>query len=167
VPRIDAPPAPEPRLAAGARCRLARDADDLAAHHAVRRLVFVDEQALFVGDDRDERDGADGTLHVVGVVDGAVGGAVRLYPLENGSWKGDRLAVLPEHRHGRMGVLLVRYAVRAAGARGGREMVAHVQLPNVRFFEWLGWRPRGRPEPFHGAVHQLMAIPLRRGGRAR
>jgi putative N-acetyltransferase (TIGR04045 family) len=165
VSRIGAPPASR-RVAAGPRCRLARDADDLAAHHAVRRLVFVDEQALFAEDDRDERDLAAGTLHVVGVVNGAVGGAVRLYPLDGGRWKGDRLAVLPEHRRGRLGVLLVRYAVRTAGARGGEEMIAHVQLPNVRFFEWLGWRPRGRPVPFHGEVHQLMVIPLRRPDRA-
>ena len=43
-------------------------------------------------------------------------------------------------------------------------MVAHVQLPNVRFFEHLGWEREGDPAPFHGTDHQLMSIRLRRAG---
>jgi hypothetical protein len=41
-------------------------------------------------------------------------------------------------------------------------MVAQIQLPNVRFFEHLGWRADGEPGPFHGLLHQPMAIALRR-----
>ena len=79
-------------------CRLVETAGELAAHHAVRHRVFVLDQRLFPGDDRDERDAAPDTLHVVGVDRGAVAGAVRLYPLNEGLWQGDRLAVLPEAR---------------------------------------------------------------------
>jgi GNAT superfamily N-acetyltransferase len=91
-----------------------------------------------------------------------VGGAVRLYPLDAAGelWKGDRLAVLPEHRACHLGARLVRFAVATAGSRGGRRMIAHIQLPNVRFFEHLGWRAEGSPAPFHGVEHQLMAIGL-------
>ena len=39
-------------------------------------------------------------------------------------------------------------------------MVARVQLPNVRFFERLGWHADGPPEPYVGVMHQAMAIPL-------
>ena len=62
------------------------------------------------------------------LVDGAVGGAVRLYPLgEPGLWKGDRLAVLPEAAHGAARrPTLVRFAVRDRGrARRATRMVAH------------------------------------------
>jgi hypothetical protein len=59
--------------------------------------------------------------------------------------------------------MLVRFAVRTAGERGGRRMVAQVQVPNVPFFERLGWRRDGDPAPMFGVEHQPMAIDLRRG----
>ena len=149
--------------ASAAACRLAADAEQLAAHFDVRRSVFVELQGLFEGSDRDERDDREDTLHAVGLVDGSVVGAVRLYPLDaHGLWKGDRLAVLPEARVLHVGALLVRFAVATAGELGGYEMVARVQLPNVRFFERLGWHAGGPPAPYVGVTHQPMAIPLAR-----
>ena len=145
-------------------CRLAADEAELRAHFAVRRAIFVEAQALFDGDDRDARDSLAETLHAVGVVDGAVCGAVRLYPLdEGGLWKGDRLAVLADARARRLGGMLVRFAVATAGERGGETMVAQIQLPNVRFFEHLGWHAHGEPAEYHEVMHQPMAIPLAPG----
>jgi len=140
--------------------RLCRSQRQRAAHFAVRRAVFVDEQAMFAGDDRDERDVRITTLHAIGMARGRVAGAVRLYPLRGRDWKGDRLAVLPEARHGMLGARLVRFAVRTAGTRGGERMVAMIQLPNVAFFESLGWQRDGATVAFHGRPHQPMAIPL-------
>ena len=151
---VSAPPRPELAV------RLARSERLRAAHFAVRRAVFVDEQDMFAGDDRDERDARATTLHAVGVVGGSVAGAVRLYPLGGGDWKGDRLAVLPAARHGALGARLVRFAVATAGERGGCRMVAMIQLPNVAFFEGLGWRRDGATVAFHGRPHQPMAIAL-------
>ena len=153
-------------LSVGAiECRLASSGDELEAHFELRRCVFVSEQALFADDDHDERDDRDTTLHALGLIDGEPCGAVRLYPLERSwrQWKGDRLAVLPELRTHHLGAELVRFAVATAGQLGGAQMIAHVQLPNVRFFERLGWTPEGSPAPFHGVDHQLMSIPLDRG----
>ena len=145
-----------PSTATG-RCRVVRTTGELDRHFAIRRAVFVDEQRLFGGDDRDERDDAAETLHVLG----GVGGAVRLYPLDaDGLWKGDRLAVLPAFRHGLLGADLVRFAVRTAGELSGRRMVAMIQLPNVRFFEMLGWRGSGPVAHYHGVLHQPMQIVL-------
>jgi putative N-acetyltransferase (TIGR04045 family) len=148
-------------------CRLAVSADDLAAHFDVRRAVFCTEQALFAGSDRDERDDDPDTLAVIGLVDGAVGGAVRLYPLDaDGLWKGDRLAVMPEHRRGLLGAGLVRFAVRTAGELGGARMVAMVQAPNLHFFEWLGWEADGPERAYRGVPHVPVTIGLtRRRGR--
>ncbi len=121
--------------------------------------MFVDAQALFDRDDRDERDDDPATLHVVGLAGEEVVGAVRLYPLgDDGLWKGDRLAVLPAERALQLGAMLVRFAVRTAGERGGRRMVAQIQVRNVRFFERLGWHCVGDPAPMLGAPHQPMAI---------
>ena len=145
-------------------CRVVTDAAEREVHHAIRRQVFVVEQRLFDADDRDDHDGDPGTLHVLGLVNSAPGGAVRLYPLdEAGLWKGDRLAVLPEFRRHGMGAPLVRFAVRTAGELGGRRMAAYIQLPNVSFFERLGWQPVGDPAPYVGVIHQRMEIPLLRG----
>jgi putative N-acetyltransferase (TIGR04045 family) len=150
-----------PAPAASAVCRLVAGPAELAAHFAVRRRIFVDAQALFARDDRDAWDSLPQTLHAVAVSDSIVG-AVRLYPLaQHGIWKGDRLAVLPEARVHRLGGMLVEFAVRTAGALGGSLMVAQVQVANVRFFEHLGWSADGRPAPYHGVMHQPMAIPLR------
>ena len=140
--------------------RLCRSARQRAAHFAVRRAVFVDEQEMFAADDRDERDVRITTLHAIGIAGGRAAGAVRLYPLRDGEWKGDRLAVLPEARHGALGARLVRFAVATAGARGGGRMVAMIQLPNVAFFESLGWSRDGAAVAFHGRPHQPMAIAL-------
>jgi putative N-acetyltransferase (TIGR04045 family) len=126
-------------------------------------MVFVDEQGLFDGDDRDEHDDDAATLHAIGGDAGVIAGTVRLYPLdERGLWKGDRLAVLPALRHGLLGASLVRFAVRTAGDRGGTRMVAMIQLPNVPFFERLGWRRSGAVTRFHGVEHQPMEIATRR-----
>jgi putative N-acetyltransferase (TIGR04045 family) len=150
----------------GSPCRLAAGPDELDAHFAVRRRVFVHVQRLFVGDDRDARDERADTLHAVADLGGAIVGAVRLYPLDAaGLWKGDRLAALPEARVHRVGGLLVEFAVRTAAERGGHRMVAQIQERNVRFFEHLGWGADGPPAPYHGITHQPMAIPLRAAGR--
>jgi hypothetical protein len=70
--------------------------------------------------------------------------------------------VLPEDRVHRLGALLVRFAVATAGERGGTRMVAQIQLPNVRFFERLGWEHDGAPVTAYGVRHQPMSIALTR-----
>jgi putative N-acetyltransferase (TIGR04045 family) len=156
-------PAAPPCLA----CRPAASATELAAHFRIRHRVFVTEQGLFrnggggPGHDRDPHDDDPGTIHVIGLADGVIGGTVRLYPLgAEGWWKGDRLAVLLEHRRHGLGAPLVRFAVAEAGARGGREMEAYIQPANVAFFEWLGWRRAGGIVPYAGIDHQRMVTRL-------
>ncbi|MDQ3612457.1 MAG: GNAT family N-acetyltransferase [Actinomycetota bacterium] len=160
--------APEAASAAGAArpSRLGRpvlDAAELAEHHRIRREVFVHEQRLFVADDVDAHDAHHATVHVLGFVDGRPAGTVRLYPLdEHGLWKGDRLAVLREHRRSQVGRPLVRLAVELAGARGGSLMTASVQVTNTPFFVTLGWTPNGEPFDLFGVPHQTMTIALTR-----
>jgi putative N-acetyltransferase (TIGR04045 family) len=154
---------------AGLACRAVSTAEELAVHFRIRHQVFVIEQGLFrdadgagSGWDRDVHDDDPATVHVIGLSDGAPCGTVRLYPLREvpGRWKGDRLAVLDDQRHHGLGAPLVRFAVATAAARGGREMEAYIQPANVRFFEWLGWRPTGGLVSYAGIAHQRMLIDL-------
>jgi putative N-acetyltransferase (TIGR04045 family) len=161
------PSAPAAAVATAIAARPVQSAGELAEHLRIRRQIFVGAQGLFDGDDRDERDGDPATIHVVGLVDGAIAGAVRLYPLDDASrptlWQGDRLAVIPQARALQLGADLVRCAVALAGAAGGGRMVALVQSQNVRFFERLGWQRDGAPALHHGIEHQPMAIALTAG----
>jgi putative N-acetyltransferase (TIGR04045 family) len=147
-------------LVAQIECRPAGSELEVSAHFRLRRAVFVHEQRLFSFDDRDECDDLPETVHGIGLIDGRPLGAVRLYPLDGRRWKGDRLAVDTGYRTHHLGAELVRFAVATAGSLGGSEMIAHVQLPNVRFFHHLGWRSVGEPAKFHGVDHQLMSIAL-------
>lgn len=142
-------------------CRIAATAEELAWHFEVRHRVFVQEQAIFAGSDRDEHDDDPATLAVIGLVDGAVCGAVRLYPLDgSGLWKGDRLAVTAGRRAALLGAALVRFAVRTGGELGGTRMVAMVQEQNVHFFEWLGWAADGPVRDYRGVPHVPVTIGL-------
>lgn len=143
-------------------CVLATAARARDIHLAIRAAVFVAEQAVFTGTDRDAHDDHVDTLHVLALVGRTAVGAVRLYPVDGelGLWKGDRLAVLRGYRGRKVGAPLVRFAVAAAGQRGGRRMVAHIQPPNVTFFEALGWRCFGDVVDYVGLPHQPMCIDL-------
>ncbi len=124
--------------------------------------MFVDEQRLFSPHDLDQHDDDPATLKVLGLHDGEPAGAVRLFPLDpaGARWQGDRLAVLHAHRRHSAGGPLVRFAVATARRLGGEMMTAHIQLPNVGFFERLGWRCDGAVEIYVGVEHQPMAIDL-------
>lgn len=159
-------PETSPQAVARLSCRRAETARDVETHHAIRRAVFVTEQRLFELDDADAIDAAQETHHVLGLIDGAPSGAVRLFPVESpvpgeNWWKGDRLAVLKEHRESHLAGALVRHAVRTAGAQGGDRMIAWIQLANVTIFQHLGWTCVGEPELYVGQPHQQMSIRLR------
>ncbi|GAA1127183.1 MSMEG_0567/Sll0786 family nitrogen starvation N-acetyltransferase [Nocardioides aquiterrae] len=133
---------------------------DLAHHYAIRHRVFVVEQRALEVTDIDARDVERSTIHVLAAHGLQVAGTVRLYPLRDGWWQGDRLAVLASHRSTMVGAELVRFAVATAAARGGHRMRAQIQLANVRFFERLGWVRDGDPAPYCGFDHQPMLFDL-------
>ncbi len=142
-------------------CRAVAGPAELAEHHRIRHAVFVGEQAVFAGSDVDAHDARDDVVHVLAWCGSEAVGTVRLYPLvpATGLWQGDRLAVLRSSRAVGAGGPLVRFAVSTAGRAGGRRMLAHVQLPNRRFFERLGWTA-GETEVYAGRPHVAMSIGL-------
>jgi putative N-acetyltransferase (TIGR04045 family) len=149
--------------AATVHCRPVATPAELEVHQRIRERVFVDEQGIFAGTDQDEHDADPATLHVLGFCDGEVAGTVRLFRLDGeGTWQGDRLAVLPAYRSRHVAEPLVRFAVGTAGALGGEVMRAHVQMANVDFFLRLGWTALGAPADYLGRPHQDMVIELPR-----
>lgn len=143
-------------------CRPALTPDELDTHYRIRHEVFVDEQQLFAGTDRDAYDADPDVVHVLAFLNGDPVGTVRLFPLDRVDrlWQGDRLAVVRSARIHGLGRPLVRFAVKTAGERDGREMVAHIQVQNVALFERLGWHKHGDIEVYVGVPHQPMAIDL-------
>jgi putative N-acetyltransferase (TIGR04045 family) len=147
-------------------CRPVDGPDELAEHHRIRHTVFVGEQGVFPESDVDAVDARSDVLHVLAFAGDVAVGTVRLYPIDGtGLWQGDRLAVLSGSRSAGAGGPLVRFAVATAGRLGGRRMIAHVQVPNRRFFEHLGWTAVGT-ETYAGLPHVAMTIELGSSGAA-
>jgi putative N-acetyltransferase (TIGR04045 family) len=139
---------------------------DLAAYHALRRDVFVAEQGLFSGSDRDDVDDDPRTVVLVArAPDGEVLGGVRIHPATQpdlGWWRGSRLAVASDARMLMgVGAALVRAACAEAESLGALRFDATVQAQNERLFRRLGWAPRERTH-LHGHPHVLVDWPIAR-----
>ncbi|MCA1229221.1 MSMEG_0567/sll0787 family protein [Saccharopolyspora sp. 6M] len=145
----------------------AADAGALAAYRRLRHQVFVREQGLFAGTDRDDRDDDSRTVVLVARSgDGGVLGGVRLGPATDGPdigwWYGGRLVVDGAVRGTRgVGPALVRAACAHAEAAGALRFDATVQVCNEPLFARLGW-DRVREVDVAGVPHTLMRWPVRR-----
>jgi len=145
------------------------DAAGTLAYRRLRHEVFVGEQGLFDGHDRDDRDDDPRTAVLVARDRaGAVIGGVRLGPVDSGRdigwWVGGRLAVAPHARTaGGVGAALVRAACAHAEREGVLRFDATVQARNEPLFHKLGWS-RVRPVTVAGAPHVLMRWPINRIG---
>ena len=146
----------KPRL----RTKIAQTDEERAAHFAIRREVFVDEQKLFEETDLDEHD--KDAIPIICTVDDAIGGTVRVYPLKGAIWVGGRLAVRKAYRTYLVGPLLVKKAVKTVKERGCTQFLAHIQPQNVRFFQRLGWRITGEELEISGVMHAVMEADLGR-----
>jgi len=158
---------------------VATDAAGLAAYRRLRHDVFVTEQGLFAGSDRDEHDGDPRTVVLVarataGPGAGEVLGGVRLHPVRQGPaagdgppgglgwWRGSRLAVARDRRlAGGIGAALIRAACAEAESRGALRFDAVVQARHETLFRRLGWVPRGHLD-LHGAPHVVVDWPVAR-----
>ena len=142
-------------------CHAARTKSELDRAFQIRHEVFVLEQEIFDGSDKDEDDLT--SIHLVAKLDDEVVGTVRLFPSGsngNGCWYGGRLAVKKGRRTSHAGELLVREAVKRAKRLNCKTFLAHIQETNVPFFTRLGWKPVGGIEKYMGKPHQLMQADL-------
>jgi putative N-acetyltransferase (TIGR04045 family) len=135
----------------------------LSGYWRLRRQIFSEEQQLFPGSDRDEKDESAVPIVALSLSAGmpdAVVGVVRIYPSGSSEWYGGRLGVSPLYRrHGVVGESLIRAAVGTAKGAGSTRFLATVQLGNVRYFTRHHFRVLGR-ESVCGVPHAVMQANL-------
>ena len=142
-------------------------AAELSGYHRLRERVFVGEQGLFEGSDRDDRDADPRTVVLVArSARGELLGGVRVGPAADGPdigwWAGGRLVVDPAVRGAAgIGPALVRAACAYAESAGALRFDATVQVRHERLFRRLGWHPV-RPVTVAGRPHVLMRWPIGR-----
>ena len=102
LPAAGVPPAASPKRPGAARivCRRVLSEGDRADHFAIRRRIFVGEQAIFAESDLDRHDRDPSAIALNGYCDGVAAGTVRLFLLDpdDRRWQGERLAVLAQYR---------------------------------------------------------------------
>lgn len=139
------------------KCKLAETEEELKKAYSIRHEIFVKEQKLFAGSDRDEFDSL--AIHIIAILHDEVIGTVRVYEKEKDVWFGSRLAVLKPFR-GRAGKVLIEKARETVKKRKAKQFMAYVQLSKVPFFRRHRWRSVGDVIDYHGTPHQLMEATL-------
>lgn len=143
--------------------RAASEIWELTGAARLRQQVFVEEQRIFTGHDRDAIDSEALTLVAISTLAGEpaeVVGTVRIHQPQPCIWWGSRLAVAADYRRvGRLGAELIRLAVSTANGRGCQQFNAHVQSQNEGLFRRLHWQPIAQVD-LHGVPHVHMQASL-------
>jgi predicted GNAT family N-acyltransferase len=128
---------------------------------AIREVVFIEEQAVPEGIERDAEDAK--AYHVLAFQGGHAIGTGRLVmlaeppPGEAGKWaKIGRMAVLQSHRKARVGGRLLQALEQEARQRGVEGIVLHSQLYALEFYKKMGYVPRGEVFDEAGIDHLEM-----------
>ncbi|WP_295046868.1 GNAT family N-acetyltransferase [uncultured Paracoccus sp.] len=125
---------------------------DLAACHALRRAVFIDEQGVSEAEEMDDQDA--GAIHLLARLDGLPVGTARIV-LKGPTGKIGRVCVLPQARGTGLGAALIRAALDVLCARPGlRQAELGAQTHAIGFYEKLGFVA-------HGPVYDDAGIPHR------
>jgi predicted GNAT family N-acyltransferase len=125
----------------------------LAAAHALRRAVFIEEQGV---SEALEIDGADAECrHFLARKDGVAVGTARLRPLA-GAAKIERMAVLAPERKSGVGRSLIARAEDEARRMGVAHIVLHAQTHAAPFYERLGYVREGAEFEEAGIPHVAM-----------
>ncbi|MCC1482236.1 GNAT family N-acetyltransferase [Roseibaca sp. Y0-43] len=127
---------------------------DIATCHALRRVVFIEEQNV---DEALEVDGLDErALHVLARLDGLPVGCARIL-LMGDTAKIGRVCVLGTHRGKGIGQALMRAALELAQAQPGvRRAKLGSQVHALGFYESLGFVPVGEVYMEAGIAHRDM-----------
>lgn len=140
--------------------KIAESENELEKYFELRRQIFVEEQEVFTVTDIDEYDTnpVHEVIHIIAIKesDGKMVGGVRCYKKEDRTWFGGRLSASKDHRNGKVGAGLVKFAVETIKSTDCDTFLAYVQPRNVRFFMRLGWAKIGELETYQGQPHQLM-----------
>ncbi len=131
---------------------------DLAACHAIRRAVFIDEQGIAEAEEWDGGDAA--AVHLLARLDGRPVGTARIL-VEGGTGRIGRVCVLAEARGRGIGAALIGTALALLRARPGVTRAAlGAQCRALGFYEALGFRAVGPVYDDAGIPHREMQRPL-------
>jgi predicted GNAT family N-acyltransferase len=130
--------------------------DDLALCHALRRIVFIEEQSVPEAEEVDGRDA--GALHLLARLDGLPVGCARLLVMGD-TGKIGRVCVLQDYRGQGIGVALIESALEVLRAQPG---VLRAKLGSqthaIGFYEKLGFTPVGPEYLDAGIAHRDMVL---------
>ena len=128
---------------------------------AIREVVFIEEQHVPEGIERDAEDAK--AYHVLAFQGGHAIGTGRLVmlpeppPGETGTWAQiGRMAVLKAHRKARVGGLLLTALEDEARRREVRGIMLHAQVYTLEFYKKQGYEPMGPVFQEAGIEHQEM-----------
>lgn len=109
---------------------------------SIRKKVFIEEQEVDESleiDDLEEK-----TLHIVGYLSDSPTCTARLYKKDDSSVKVQRVAVLNEYRHKKIGQLLIAEIEKIAkNELGGDRLVLDSQDHAIPFYEKSGFKVEG------------------------
>ena len=132
--------------------------DDIATCHALRRVVFMDEQNV---SDADEFDGLDeSALHLIAWVDGQPVGTARILLVGNCAKIG-RVCVLKQARGTGLGAAIIAGCLDVARTQPGIVTAKlGAQVTALGFYEKLGFCALGPIYEDAGMAHRDMERPL-------
>jgi len=131
---------------------------------SIRTRVFVEEQHVPPDEEIDSHDRDDpDAVHALATAGGRAVGAGRFYPLDKGSVRIGRMAVLASDRGSGVGAALLEALLGVARSRGFRRAELHAQTHAIAFYERAGFEAFG-PEFLdagirHRAMEKLLATP--------
>jgi len=132
--------------------------DDLAACHALRRTVFIEEQNVSEAEEMDDLDGQ--AVHLLASIDGRPMGSARLLTYGD-TGKIGRVCVLAKARGTGMGAALMRAAIEVFR---GQPRLTKAKLSSqchaIGFYEKLGFTAFGPEYDDAGIPHRDMVLPL-------
>lgn len=131
---------------------------DLAACHALRRAVFIDEQQVSEAEEMDDLD--DAAIHLLARDGGRPLGTARLI-LSGDQAKIGRVAVLADARGTGLGLAVMRAALDVARARGAVRAKLSSQVHAIAFYEKLGFAAHGPVYDDAGIPHRDMTLNLK------
>ncbi|MBB3140270.1 GNAT family N-acetyltransferase [Halomonas organivorans] len=120
----------------------------------IRRVVFIEEQAVPREEEWDGRDPQ--CVHFLALADGRTVGTARLLP----DGHIGRVAVLAEARGLGIGLALMKAAIIAARRRGFSTVELAAQTHALAFYERLGFQAHGETFLDAGIPHRNMALDL-------
>ena len=132
-----------------------RSADQMARAYAIRRRVFIEEQGIDPGLERDIDDLS--AIHVLALEGEQAVGCGRMVQSYRGAKIG-RMAVLPDWRGRGVGRLVLDYLVAAAREAGAPRIYLHAQVAVEDFYLKCGFGPIGAVFEEAGIPHRLMEL---------